>query len=255
MPLPRRLLRSLALLAVVVVVGAGCQVRLETRLDIGFDGKGTVTQGIGFDDAALRRVGDPARALRAQDLVDAGWTVDPAVREGDLTWVRVHQDFSTPERANELLAQLSDPSGPLRDLEVIRTTGPLSDAVRFSGVLDTTVGLSAFGDRALADALGGDASGGLLARVEREEGRPPADMVAMDVRVTAGGETRTWSSSFGEPSEQQMKVSSSRWKILEFLGTVLLVLLTLLTVAVIGLRLRVRLRRNRRLMRPSTRRW
>ena len=248
-------LRAVLLAALLVVVAAGCQVRLETKVDVGYDGKGTITQGIGFDDAALKRVGDPALALRAQDLVDAGWVVEPVVREGDLTWARVHHDFTTPEQANDLLAQLSSPEGPLRDLEVIRTTGPLSDSVRFTGVLDTTVGLGVFGDDALTKALGGDPSGGLLARIEREEGRPAADMVDIDMTVKVGGTTKSWSGSFGDPSEQRMKVSSSKGKFLELLGTVIVVLLALVTIAVVGLRIRARRMSSRRLMRPTTRRW
>lgn len=251
----RRPLRVLALVAFLVVVAAGCQVRLETTIDIGTDGRGTITQGIGFDDAALKRVGDPALALRSQDLTDAGWVVDPVVKEGDLTWARVHHDFTTPEQANDLFAQLSAPEGPFRDFEVIRTTGPLSDSVKFTGVLDTTTGLSVFGDKALSDALGGDASGGLLARVEKEEGRPPGDMVDVAVTVTVGGTTKSWSSSYGDPSEQKMKASSSKGKLLELLGGVLLGLLVLATIAIIGLRVRARRIKSRRLMRSTTRRW
>ena len=234
---------------------AGCRVQLTTTVDIDFDGTGTVTQGIGFDSAALARVGDPARALRADDLVQAGWVIEPVVTEGDLTWIRIGHEFDTPEQANDLFAQLSSPDGPFRDFEVIRTTGPLSDSVRFSGLLDTTAGLSVFGDKALADAFGGDASGGLLARIEKEEGRPAAEMVDLDLSVTTGGVSRTWTASFGEPSVQHLKVSDSRWKILDLLGRILLVVLVVLSAAVIALRIRVRRRARRRLMRRTTRRW
>lgn len=251
----RRPLRLLALVVALLVVGAGCQVQLETTIDIGLDGKGTITQGVGFDAAALRRVGDPELAFRSQDLVDAGWVVDPVVTEGDLTWIRIHHEFDTPEEANDLFAQLSGPEGPFRDLEVIRTTGPLSDSVRFTGLLDTTGGLAVFGDKALGDALGGDASGGLLARVEKEEGRAPADMVGLDLAVTVGGTTKMWTASFADPSEQKLKVSDSRWKILDLLGRILLVVLVVLSMAVIALRIRARRLANRRLMRRTTRRW
>lgn len=251
----RRPLRVLALVGVLLFLAAGCQVQLETTIDIGIDGTGTITQGIGFDDAALKRVGDPGQALRSQDLTDAGWMVDPVVKEGDLTWVRIHHSFSTPEQANDLFAQLSAPEGPFRDFEVIRTTGPLSDSVRFTGQLDTNAGLSVFGDKALADALGGDASGGLLSRVQKEEGRPPAEMVGLDLSVTVGGTTKSWSASFAEPSVQKLKVSSSKGKLLDLLGMIVLVALAGVTIVVVGLRIRVRRLRSRRLMRSATRRW
>ena len=247
--------RALCLVAPLVLVLSGCRVQLDTSIDIGLDGKGTITQSIGFDAAALRRVGDPARALRADDLVAAGWVVEPAVTEGDLTWVRIRHDFSTPEQANDLFAQLSSPEGPYRDFEVIRTTGPLSDSVRFTGLLDTSAGLSVFGDKALADAFGGDASGGLVARVEREEGRPAAEMVDLDLTVVTGGTSRTWTASFAEPSVQNLRVADSRSKVFDLLGRIVLTLLALLTVTVIALRIRVRRRRSRRLMRRTTRRW
>lgn len=245
----------LALVGALLDVAVGCRVQLDTRIDIGIDGKGTITQGVGFDDAALNRVGDPGLALRSQDLTDAGLVVDPVVKERDLTWVRIHHGFSTPEQANDLFAPLSAPEGPFRDFEVIRTTGPLADSVRFTGVLDTTAGLSVFGDKALADALGGDGSGGLLARVQKEEGRAPAEMVGLDLSVTTGGSTTSWTASFSDPSVQKLKVWASRGKILDLLGMIAVILLAVATVVVIGLRLRVRRLRTRRLMRSSTRRW
>ncbi|MBU3700814.1 MAG: hypothetical protein FGM58_02040 [Acidimicrobiia bacterium] len=189
-----------------------------------FDGTGTVTQGIGFDAAALARVGDRARALRADDLAQAGWVIESVVTEGGLTWISISHGFDTPEQADDLFAQLSSPDGPFRD-------------------------------KARADAFGGDASGGLLARIEKEEGRSAAEMVDPDLSVTTGGVSRTWSASFSEPSVQQPKDSDSRWKNPDLLGRVLLVVLVVLSVAVIALRIRVQGRARRRLMRRTARRW
>ena len=108
------------------------------------------------------------------------------------------------------------------------------------GLLDTSAGLSVFGDKALADAFGGDASGGLVARVEREEGRPAAEMVDLDLTVVTGGTSRTWTASFAEPSVQNLRVADSRSKVFDLLGRIVLTLLALLTVTVIALRIRVR---------------
>ena len=251
----RRLLRVFVLLALVIVVAAGCRVQIETKVDVGLDGKGTITQGIGFDDAALKRVGDPAQALRADDLVQAGWEVDAASKEGDLTWIRVHQSFETPEEGTALLAQLSGPDGPYRDMLIKRSDGLLSTSVKVTGQIDTTAGLKMFGDQQLATTLGGDASGGLLAKIEAEEKAPPASMVGLDLIVTAGGTTKTYNASFTDTDSQKVKVSSSRDKFLEVLGSLFVLLLVLLTVTVIGLRYRKRRLRTRRLMHSRGRRW
>jgi hypothetical protein len=251
----RRLPRVFALLALVVFVAAGCRVQIETKIDVGLNGKGTITQGIGFDDAALKRVGDPARALRADDLVQAGWEVDAASKEGDLTWIRVHHSFATPEEGTALLAQLSGPDGPYRDLLIQRTDGFFSTSVKVTGEVDTTAGLSMFGDQQLTAALGGDASGGLLAKIQTEENAPPESMVDLDLVVNAGNSTKTYNASFTDTDTQLVKVSSSRGKLLQILETLFVLALVGLTATVIGLRYRKRRQRTRRLMHSRGRRW
>lgn len=251
----RRLPRVLAFFALIVVIAAGCRVQIETKIDVGLDGKGIITQGIGFDDAALKRVGDPRAALRASDLEQAGWVVDATSREGDLTWIRVHHAFSTPEEGTALLAQLSGPDGPYRDMLIARSDGLLSTSVKVTGQIDTTAGLAMFGDEKLATTLGGDASGGLLARIEAEEKAPPASMVDLALVVTAGGSTKTYNASFDDTDTQKVKVNSSKDKFLQILETMVVLLLALATAVVIGLRVRARRLRTRRLMRSRGRRW
>ena len=248
-------MRALALFVLVVLVAAGCRVQIETQIDVGLDGKGTITQGIGFDDAALKRVGDPSRALRADDLVQAGWEVDAATREGDLTWIRVHHSFATPEEGTALLAQLSGPDGPFRDLLITRSDGFFSTSVKVTGEVDTTAGLAMFGDPQLATTLGGDASGGLLAKIQAEENAPPESMVGLDLVVNAGSTSKTYSASFSETDVQKVKVSSSKDKFLQILETMIVLFLVLATVVIIGLRVRKKRQRTRRLMHSRGRRW
>lgn len=250
-----RLPRVLAFLALIVLVAAGCRVQIETKIDVGLDGKGTITQGIGFDDAALKRVGDPARALRADDLVNAGWEVEEVTKEGDLTWIRARHSFTTPEEGTALLAQLSGPDGPYRDMLINRSDGFFSTSVKVTGEIDTTAGLAMFGDQQLATTLGGDASGGLLTRIEAEEKAPPESMVNLDLVVTAGGSSKTYKASFTETAVQKVKVSSSKDKFLQILETLFVLLLVVATATVIGLRIRKRRLRTRRLMRSRGRRW
>lgn len=251
----RRLPRVFALLMLVVAIAAGCRVQIETKVDVGLDGKGTITQGIGFDDAALKRVGDPARALRADDLIKAGWEVDGATKEGDLTWVRVHHSFATPEEGTALLAQLSGPDGPYHDMLITRSDGIFSTSVKVTGQVDTTAGLEMFGDEQLASTLGGDASGGLLAKIEAEEHAAPASMVDLNLIVTAGGSTKTYNASFTDTETQKVKVSSSKDKFLQIFEALVVFGLAALTAVVIGLRYRKRRLRTRRLMHSRGRRW
>ena len=248
MTLLRRPLRLCALLA-LVALAAGCRVQLTTEVNVRADGSGVITQGIGFDAAALKRVGDPELAIRADDLRQAGWEVDPLERDGDIAWLRVHHAFADPAEGTALLAQLSGPQGPYRDMVVARTSGLLSSTVSVKGEIDTTAGLAMFGDDKLAAALGGDASGGLLARIEKEEGRPAASMVGLTFAVDVNGTKKSWNATFVDGGVQLVKASGSEGHLLRTLETILVVVLVLLTATVIALRVRARRLRTRRLMR------
>jgi hypothetical protein len=238
-----------------VVLAAGCRVQLSTNVEVDYAGRGTVTQAIGFDEAALARVGDLDQALAADDLRSAGWEVDPASEEGEFTWVRVHHAFATPAEGTALLAQLSGPDGPFRDLLIATNDGLLSRNVLVTGQIDTTAGLAMFGDAQLAAALGGDASGGLLAKIEADEGRPPAEMVGLALTVVLPDKTTTYDASFTDTATTAVKVNSSEGKLLRLLETVVIVTLVTLTAAVFGLRWRARRIRTRRLMHSRGRRW
>ena len=80
-------------------------------------------------------------------------------------------------------------------------------------------------------------------------------MVDLDLVVTAGGSTKTYNASFTDTDTQKVKVSSSKDKFFEILGTIFVLLLAALTAAVIGLRYRKRRLRTRRLMHSRGRRW
>lgn len=249
----RRPLRLVALLALVVVVATGCRVQLVTTVQVEGDGSGTVTQAVGFDDAALARVGDLSQQLQVADLEQAGWAVDDPVKEGDTTWVRARRGFADADEANAVLAQLSGPDGPYKDLYVTRRAGLLSTTTEVTGTLDLSGGLGIFGDPQLTESLGGDPSGGLVGRIEAEEGRPAADMVDVTLSVDL---PHSDESIQGHPGDapQTLDVSSSESHLLSVAFKALILLLVVLTLAVIVLRLRVRRRRLKRMMRSSTRR-
>lgn len=246
----RRTLRLVALALVAVLVAAGCQVQLVTTVEVESDGGGTVTQAIGLDATAAARVGDLGQQLRVDDLEAAGWTVDDPVTEDGVTWVRAHHAFDDADEANLLLAQLSGPQGPYRDLAITRTSGLLSTTTELNGTMDLSAGVAMFGDEQLAQVLGGDGSGGLLARIEAEEGAPVGEMVQVTMVVDLPGTDQTIEGNLGSGA-QEIDVSSSQSHLLERLFQLFVVVLVLLTVAVVALRIRVRRRRRRRMMRSA----
>lgn len=235
----------------LVLITAGCQVQIHTTVTMQESGRGVVTQAVGFDDDAMRRVGDLDRQLRVEDLAAAGWTVDPAVKEGDTTWVRAHHTFSDPAEATALVGQLSGPDGPYRDLRIARDEGLLSASYSVSGVIDPTAGFTMFGDPELLSTMGGDGSGGLLDRIAAEEGRPAADMVTIAFTSELPGISRTTEVVFSDPNPSAFTVRASHSRIMEQLRRVVVFILVVGTVAIIGLRIRARHLRTRRLMRRS----
>ncbi len=233
----------------VVLLAAGCQVQIHTTVSMQSNGHGTVTQAVGFDDAALSRVGNLDAQLHVDDLKQAGWAVDPAVKEGDTTWVRAHHSFSSPAEATTLIGQLSGPDGPYRDVVVRHSDGLLSSSSSVTGVIDTTAGFKMFGDPDLIAAMGGDGTGGLLDRIANEEGRPAADMVTVSFTSEIPGISRTTDVVFSDTKPSAFKVSATHSNLKDLLRT--LVVLGLLggTVFLIARRVRSHRLRTRRLMR------
>ena len=248
---PPRPLRLVGALAFLLLLATGCEVRIHTTVSMSGNGHGTVTQAVGFDDAALARVGDLDQQVAGDDLRAAGWVIDPAVKEGDITWVRAHHAFSSPAQATALVAQLSGPDGPYRDVRVTRSDGLLSNDETVEGVIDPTAGFSMFGDPALTTTVGGDGTGGLLDRIAAQEGRPAADMVTVSFTAELPGLTRTTDVSFSDTRPTAFRMDSSTSKLLDLLGTLVVLLLMGATIAVVGLRIRARRLRTRRLMRRS----
>lgn len=147
--------RVLVVVALLGLLATGCQVRLEARVDVGRDGGGRVSAGVGLDAEAVAEVGDPATALRVDDLRAAGWQVDGPRKEGDgLTWVRASKPFADPEGATAALAELSGPDGPFRNLRLVRTKTLLRSRTTFTGTVDLAGGLAGLSDPDLQGKLG-----------------------------------------------------------------------------------------------------
>ncbi|MGI8810385.1 MAG: hypothetical protein ACR2KK_21550 [Acidimicrobiales bacterium] len=151
--MPRRLLPLLV--ALLAWAGTACQATLAAGVDVARDGTGRVTAGLGLDADALKEVGDPATALRLDDVRQAGWQVDPPRKEDDgLTWFRASKPFSDPDQVPAILAELNGPDGPFRDFRIVRTKSLTRSTTTFTGTLDLSRGLAGLSDPELDAALG-----------------------------------------------------------------------------------------------------
>ncbi len=149
----RRLLPLLV--ALLAWAGTACQVTLAAGVDVARDGTGRVTAGRGLDADALKEVGDPATALRLDDVRQAGWDVEAPRREDDgLTWFRASKPFSDPEQVPAIVAELNGPDGPFRDFRVVRTKSLTRSRTTFTGTLDLSRGVAGLSDPELTAALG-----------------------------------------------------------------------------------------------------
>lgn len=218
--MPRRLLVLVALLA---WSASACQVTLAAGVDVARDGTGRVTAGLGLDADALKEVGDPATALRLDDVRQAGWLVEAPRKEDDgLTWFRASKTFADPEQVPAILAELNGAGGPFRDFRVVRSKSLTRAKTAFTGTLDLSRGLAGLSDPELTTALDDVSLGldveGLRGRFGDALGR------SVKVHVTAGlpgkvttnapgsdGGRALWAPALGE--SVQLEASSSALKI------------------------------------------
>jgi hypothetical protein len=228
-----RLLVGLALIALL----AGCQVKVAVDTTVNKDGSGTVSVGIGFDDKALTRVGDPNTDIKTDDLKAAGWTVAPAVKGPDgFTWLRASKAFANPDELTRVLAEVSGSSGLLRDYTFVRTETDSEITYTLTGTVDTSKGLAAFADPELAAKLGGDPFGGNIAVIEAEEGKPVSDMVSFDVTAkVADGAAKSYQPTLADKAVTSVDVATVEQKpppLLQSLGIIVLIGLGVVVVVV-----------------------
>ncbi|HEY8525790.1 MAG TPA: hypothetical protein VIL48_12535 [Acidimicrobiales bacterium] len=215
------------------MLASACQVRARVEVAVEEDGSGAVEVAVGLDRAALERIPDVdgdgtsdvtdlAALVRTDDLEAAGWRVaEPEEAGSDTTWIRVSKPFGTPEEANAILAEVTGPSGPLRDLRLARSSGFASTELSFTGTADLSGGLEAFGDAGLAQALDGEPLGEDAAQIEQELGAPLAEAFRLDVIVDLpgsldantddrSGDAARWSPRLGEGPQELAATGSVR---------------------------------------------
>jgi hypothetical protein len=249
--LRRPLLAALSLLVVVGV--SACDVRTTVTLDVSDDGSGTVEVAVDLDAEAVAELpdldgdgvsdaADLAALVRDDDLVAAGWTVEgPEAGADGGVRLQATRSFGTPAEADRVLAELTGPSGALRDLHVSRSESFGRTRFRFEGTADLSGGLEAFGDEGLAAALEGEALGEDAAAIEERLGQPLAETFTLEVTANLPGASTSWSPRLGdEPLDMRSDSTRYDWPVLA------LALVCALCLAALAAVLVMRLLRSRR---------
>lgn len=182
--------RFFALLLLVALVVASCRMQIDVNVLLEGDGSGTVEVVVGLDEDAIDRIGgDLSAVLEVDDLVEAGWTVEEPVLEGDgFTRVRIRQGFDDPDGAAAIFAAIAGDEGPFQDFAVGRETSFARTEWTFDGRVDFSGGLEAFGDDALAAELDGEPLGQSVEEIEAQLGESLSRLIQVRVGVRLPGE-------------------------------------------------------------------
>lgn len=181
-----------------MAVLTGCQVQGEVAVEVREDGAGAVRVRFGVDEAARRRLGDPASALRLDDLIQAGWRVTGPDDDDGVTWWTAEKPFADPAGLPEVLGEVAGPE-VVRDVRLERVETDDDVTLRLTGVLDLSPGAAAFSDAEVAAVLDGDPLGGNVAAIEAAEGRPLAEMVTATLSLDVAGVRQQFSPRLGDP--------------------------------------------------------
>ncbi len=204
-------MRRLLVVALVAVLASGCRLQLDVNVEVEEDGSGMIEVVVGLDPDAIDRIGGELSAvLEVGDLEDAGWMVDaPALESDGFTRVRLRHAFGTPEEAAEVFAQIAADEGPFQDFAVSRETSFAETSWGFSGRVDFSGGIEAFGDEALAAELDGEPIGTSVEELEAQLGDSLSRLIQVRVRARLPGEVTSnattkaengavWQVGFGE---------------------------------------------------------
>lgn len=203
---------------------AGCNADVAVEVDVGRGGGGHVRAVVTLDEEAAAQVPDLAGQLRVEDLQAAGWEVEgPTTTAGDGVSLQISKPFSSPAGAARAVEELSGPSGPFSSLRLTSERGFWRTRTRLTGTVDLGAGLDVFGDDALRQRLGGTSLGVDPAAVERELGRPLAEVFTFEVAADLPGRVESnapenrggdpvWPAALG--AVVAVRASSEAWNVL-----------------------------------------
>jgi hypothetical protein len=203
--------RRLLPVALVLLAGSACKLELDVNVDVAEDGSGFIEVVVGLDPDALDKIGgDLSAVMEVGDLEDAGWVVDGPTKESDgFTRVRIRHPFGTPEEAADVMAQIAGTDGPFQDFRVTRDESFAQTTWHFTGKVDFSGGLEAFGDQGLAAQLDGQPLGQSVDEIEAQLGDSLSRLIQIRVnarlpgKVTSNATTKAdngavWQVGFGQ---------------------------------------------------------
>lgn len=178
--------------ALALLLLAGCRVDVGVEVEAGTDGRGHVRATVTLDEEAASRVPDLADQLRVDDLEAAGWEIEgPSPAPGGGTRLRATRPFSSPAGAARALDELGGSGGMFRSLRLTRQRTFWKTRTSLAGSLDLTAGIDVFSDDRLRERLGGPTLGVDPAAVERELGRPLAEVFVFEVTTRLPGDVES----------------------------------------------------------------
>jgi hypothetical protein len=136
------LVRKLGLVvALLVLVAAGCKVDGSVTVAVKPDGSGVVAARVRLDAEAVAAAETGGAkledAVRLGDLTAAGWHSSGWVRAKNGTaTLTLTKGFARAEYAGSVVAELNGADGPLRDVKVTRTSSTFTQKWAFSGIAD-----------------------------------------------------------------------------------------------------------------------
>lgn len=148
------------LLVALAVLLAGCKVDATVTVDVRDDGSGVVTLDVKLDPEAVSATeaggAKLADRVRLANLEQAGWKIGTWQRADDgSASIRLSKAFTSPDQVAGIVAELSGPYGPLRDVHATRDRGPLSTSYDVTGSIDLAAMATGIGaDPDLVAALG-----------------------------------------------------------------------------------------------------
>ena len=245
--------RWLPFVIAALVAVSGCRLELDVHVDVEEDGSGVIEVVTGLDADAMDRIGgDLESIMEVDDLVETGWVVDGPTEEGDgYTRVRISHPFGSAEEAAEVFAQIAGEDGPFQDFAVTREQSFAETELGFTGRVDFSGGLEAFGDDALAAELDGEPLGQTVEEIEQQLGDSLSRLIQVRVRARLPGDVSSnattkadngavWQVGFGEGSVDLAATGTERrWGTLALAGVGVLCALALVVLLLVRLASRV----------------
>ncbi|MYH72273.1 MAG: hypothetical protein F4153_06825 [Acidimicrobiia bacterium] len=161
--------RRVALLVVLLMGLAACQVDIEVGIGFNEDGSGLVTVDVALDQEAVALAPDITSLLLIDDIEDpaSGWSYnDPRIDDQGRTSFSASKPFGSVEQLESVLSEIFGSEEVFRDFTFERATSFAQTDYRVTGVVDLSGGMDLFTDPQLTERLGGEPLGQPIPNLE-----------------------------------------------------------------------------------------